>query len=94
VQSGTSYTLVAGDAGNVIQFTGSSAINLTVNTGTFTQGQVVGIEQNGTGQVTVVAGSGVTIASTKSLKTAAQGAIIGLICDTSSTGYTCTGDRA
>jgi hypothetical protein len=94
VQSGTSYTLVAGDAGNVVQFTGSSAINLTVNTGTFTQGQVVGIEQNGTGQVTVVAGSGVTIASTKSLKTAAQGAIIGLICDTSSTGYTCTGDRA
>jgi P pilus assembly chaperone PapD len=94
VQSGTSYTLAAGDAGNVIQFTNSSAVTLTVNTSTFTQGQVVAIEQAGTGQVTVAPGSGVTIATSKSLKTFGQGAIIGLICDTSSTGYTCTGDRA
>lgn len=94
VQSGTSYPLAASDAGGVIQSTGSSPFTLTVNAGTFTQGQVVGIEQNGTGQVTVVAGSGVTIATTTSLNTKGQGAIIGLICDTSSTNYTCTGDRA
>jgi hypothetical protein len=93
VQSGN-YTLQASDAGNVVQFTSATAVTLTVNASTFTQGQVVAVEQNGAGQVTVVAGSGVTIATSKSLKTFGQGAIIGLICDTSSTAYTCTGDRA
>jgi hypothetical protein len=94
VQSGTTYTFVATDVGKIVQFTSGSAVTATINTGIFNQGDTVGVEQNGAGQVTLAPGSGVTINSTKTLKTFAQNAIIGFVCDTTSTTFTLTGDRA
>ena len=70
-----SYTLVAGDAGNVVTVTSSSATNLTVpksDTVNYSVGTRIDVLQLGAGQVTVVATSGVTISATPGLKVAAQ----------------------
>ena len=63
-QTGTTYTLVAGDAGGLVTLSNASAITLTVPPSIFTAGQVIDIQQIGAGQVTLAAGSGVTITST------------------------------
>jgi hypothetical protein len=60
-QTGTTYTLVASDAGKLVTLTNSAAITLTVPASTFTTGQRVDIGQRGAGVVTVVAGSGMTV---------------------------------
>lgn len=58
----TAYTLVAGDAGKVVELNVGTAANLTVPAGTFSDGQVVVVRAIGAGQVTLV-GSGVTLNS-------------------------------
>lgn len=61
-----SYTLVAGDAGKVIEMNVGSANNLTVPPNTdvaFATGTVIEALQYGAGQTTIVAGVGVTIRS-------------------------------
>jgi hypothetical protein len=63
-QSGTSYTLVLTDMFKVIETTSSSSVSITVppnSSVAFPVGTVVEIVQLGTGVVTVVQGSGVTI---------------------------------
>jgi len=65
-QTGTTYTLVLGDAGEVIELNNASAITLTVppnSSVAFPIGTIVELWQQGAGQVTVAAGSGVTIRS-------------------------------
>ena len=60
-QTGTTYTLVASDAGKLVTLTNAAAITLTVPGAVFTAGQRVDIGQRGAGAVTVVAGSGMTV---------------------------------
>jgi hypothetical protein len=70
--SNTSISIVAADRGKLILTTASSAVTMTIQTG-FGTGERVDILQNGTGQITFAAGSGVTLASRASrLKTAGQ----------------------
>ena len=62
----TSYTLQASDAGKIVRSTGSSACTITVppqSSATFSSGQQIIIIQDGTGQITIAAGSGVQLHS-------------------------------
>ncbi len=61
-----SYTLVAADAGTTISMTSTSATTITVNTGLFAAGDTVFIQNLGTGNLTITAGSA-TVASAGSL---------------------------
>jgi hypothetical protein len=68
-QTGTTYTLVAGDAGDLVTLTNAGAITLTVPTNAsvaFANGTQVTIIQTGAGQVTVAGASGVTISASDS----------------------------
>lgn len=53
----TSYTLVAADAGTVISVNSTSATTITVNTGLFSAGDTVTIQNWGSGAVTITAGT-------------------------------------
>jgi hypothetical protein len=79
-QTGTTYTLVAGDVGKLVTLTNSAAIAVTVPTGIATVGQRIDLAQLGAGQVTVSAGSGVTINSTPTAKLRTQYSAATLIC--------------
>ena len=68
-QTGTSYTLVAGDAGDLVTLTNASAITLTVPTNAtvpFATGTQITIAQLGAGQVTVAGAVGVTVSASDS----------------------------
>ena len=84
-QTGTSYTLVAGDVGKLVTFssagTGSPAtVTVTVPTGIASIGQRIDLAQLGTGQVTVTGGSGVTVNATPTQKLRTQYSAATLIC--------------
>lgn len=83
VQTGTTYTLVIGDAGGLVDLNNASPITLTVppaSSVAFASGTRINILQSGAGQVTVAAGSGVTINSKGSaLKIAGQWSAASLI---------------
>lgn len=69
-QTGTTYTLVFGDAGKRVSMTNGSASTLTVPTAAsvaFLAETEIPIRQGGTGQVTIVAAGGVIINSYNSL---------------------------
>jgi len=71
----TSYTLTSTDAAKAIVITDASAATLTVPTYAFAGlpvGTRINIVQEGVGQVTVAASSGVTINATPGLKLRAQ----------------------
>ena len=52
-----SYTLVAADAGTVVSVNSTSATTITINTGLFSAGDTVTIQNWGTGAVTITAGT-------------------------------------
>jgi len=63
-QTGTTYTLVAGDAGDLVTLSNASAITLTVPTNAsvpFAIGTQITITQANSGQVTVAGAAGVTV---------------------------------
>jgi hypothetical protein len=63
-QTGTTYTLIAGDAGDLVTLTNAAAITLTVPTNAavpFAIGTQITIAQSGAGQVTVAGAVGVTV---------------------------------
>lgn len=63
-QTGTTYTLVAGDAGKLVTLSNASAITLTVpqdSDATIAVGTYVDLYALGAGQITTVAGSGATL---------------------------------
>ena len=65
----TSYTLVAADAGTVVQMNSASATTITVNTALFAAGDTVQIQNVGAGVCTVTAGTAtVSTSSTLALK--------------------------
>lgn len=81
-QTGTTYTLVLGDANTVVELDNASAITLTVPTNAsvaFPVGTPVYLMQYGAGQVTVAAAGGVTIKTAASLTTRAQNSFLGLV---------------
>lgn len=85
-QSGTTYTLVAADADSkMVQFTSSSSVTLTVPPAIFTAGQQINITRYGTGSLTVVGGSGVTVNGTPGLLLRAQYSAATLVCIDSTT---------
>ena len=77
-----SYTLVLADAGTAVDMNSASAVNLTVppnSSVAFPVGTVIEVFQYGAGQVTIVAGAGVTLRSPSALvKTAVQYASVTL----------------
>lgn len=78
VQTGTSYTLLSTDNGNIITFNNAAAITLTVPAG-LGSGYSVLIVQLGAGKITV-AGSGTTIIQRQSfIKTAGQSAVASIL---------------
>jgi len=52
-----SYTLVVGDVGQRVQMTNASATTITVNTGIFSAGDTIWIQNMGAGTCTITAGT-------------------------------------
>jgi hypothetical protein len=78
--SGTTYSLLSTDADNFVNTTSSSAVTITV-ANVLSAGQYVNVIQRGSGQVTFVAGSGVTLNSISSnKKISAQHGGVSIIC--------------
>jgi hypothetical protein len=74
-QTGTSYTLVLGDASKMVEMSNTSAITLTVPLNSsvpFLVGAQIVLLQTNTGQVTVAGAGGVTINGNPGLKLRAQ----------------------
>ena len=69
-ETGTTYTLVAGNLNQLVTLNNASPITLTVPPSVFSAGDVINIAQIGAGQVTLAQGSGVTINSTGATATA------------------------
>jgi len=96
-QTGTTYTLVAGDLGKWVTASNASAITVTVPPSVFAAGNIVNLQQIGAGQVTFAQGSGVTITSTGASASApklrAQYSACTIICTASNT-FTIIGDLA
>lgn len=82
VQSGATYTAVAGDVGNVIAMTNSGSNSVTIPTGIGDAGATIELWCRGAGQTTVVADTGVTIGAPYggTLVLAGQGAACSLRC--------------
>lgn len=77
--SGTTYTLTEGDRSRIMLFTANSDVTVTVPSGLSSTFDTM-LVQVGTGQITVSAGSGVTInAALSATKTAYQYAVAALI---------------
>jgi len=69
-QTGTTYTLVAGDLNDLVTLSNAGAITLTLPPSVFSANDVINIAQIGVGQVTFAQGAGVTINSTGATATA------------------------
>jgi collagen type I/II/III/V/XI/XXIV/XXVII alpha len=95
-QSGTSYTSVIGDANEMVIFSNSSAVTWTIPTNAsvaFPTGTTIYGQQGGTGQVTPVGASGVTINASGGLyATTQQFSVIALTKQATNT-WIETGDR-
>jgi hypothetical protein len=63
-QTGTTYTLVAGDLGKWVTCNNASSITVTIPPSVFVAGNTINLQQTGAGQVTFAQGAGVTITST------------------------------
>jgi len=95
-QTGTTYSLVAGDATyKLVTASNAAAITVTVPPSLFAIGDTINVQQIGAGQVTFAAGSGVTITSTGATSAApklrAQFSACTVVCTASNT-FTIVGD--
>jgi hypothetical protein len=63
-ETGTTYTLVAGNLNQLVTLNNASPITLTIPPSVFSAGDVINIAQIGAGQVSLAQGAGVTITST------------------------------
>ena len=96
-QTGTTYTLVAGDLNDLVTMSNAGAITLTLPPSVFSANDTINIAQFGAGQVTFAQGAGVTINSTGATATApklrAQWSTASAICTASNT-FLVVGDIA
>lgn len=94
-ETGTTYTLVAGNLNQLVTLNNSSAITVTVPPSVFSAGDQIHCQQIGTGQVSFAQGSGVTITSTGATASApklrARYSAATVICTASNT-FTIIGD--
>ena len=95
-QTGTSYSLVVGDATyKLVTCSNAAAITVTVPPSLFAIGDTINIQQIGAGQVTFAQGAGVTITSTGATSAApklrAQFSAATVVCTASNT-FTIVGD--
>jgi hypothetical protein len=94
-QTGTTYSLVAGDLNKLVTLSNGSSINLTVPNGVFTTGQQINIQQLGLGQVNVISDGTTVLTSTGAVSTApklrAQYSAATIICTGTNT-FTVVGD--
>jgi hypothetical protein len=90
VQSGTTYTLVAGDAANFVTCSNASGITVTIPSAVFTVGQQISVQQTGAGQVTFV-GDGTSTFTGTGTKLRVQYSAATVICTASNT-FTVVGD--
>jgi len=99
-QTGTTYTLVAGDVNKLVTANNASAITITVPPSVYSANDVINVQQIGAGQVTFAAGSGVTITSNGATSAApkirAQYSACSIICSVggSTPSFTIIGDIA
>lgn len=93
-QTGTTYTLVAGDINKLVTASNASAITITVPASVYSANDVINVQQIGAGQVTFT-GPSVTItsngATSASPKIRAQYSACSIICSASNT-FTIVGD--
>ena len=96
-QTGTTYTIVSGDANKLVTLSNASAITLTVPNGVYTTGQMINVQQIGAGQVTIQSDGTTTITSTGATSTApklrAQYSAATIVCTGTNT-FTVIGDIA
>ena len=81
-QTGTSYTLALTDKNTLVEMANASANTLTVppnSSVAFSVGDQIHVRQDGAGQTTIAAGSGVTINYVGSLSLRTQGSLVVLI---------------
>lgn len=94
-QTGTTYTLVAGDVNKLVTASNASAITITVPPSVYSANDVINVQQIGVGAVTFVQGSGVTITSNGATSTSpalrARYSAASVICSASNT-FTVIGD--
>ena len=95
-QTGTTYSLVIGDATyKLVTCSNAAAITVTVPPSLFAIGDTINVQQIGAGQVTFAQGAGVTITSTGATSTApnlrAQFSAATVVCTASNT-FTIVGD--
>lgn len=94
-QTGTTYTLVAGDLNKLVTLSNASTITLTVPNGVFTTGQQINVQQLGAGTVQIRNDGTTVLTSTGATSTApnlrAQFSAATIIC-TSSNNFTVIGD--
>jgi len=91
-QTGTTYTLVAGDVNKLVTLNNASAVTVTIPNGVFTTGQQINFQQLGAGQVTF-ASDGTTTFTGVGTKLRAQYSASTLICTGTNT-FTLIGDIA
>jgi hypothetical protein len=94
-QTGTTYTLVAGDLNKLVTLSNAGTITLTVPNGVFTTGQQINIQQLGAGAVQIRSDGTSVLTSTGATSTApnlrAQFSAATIVC-TSSNNFTVIGD--
>jgi hypothetical protein len=94
-QTGTTYTLVAGDNGKLVTMSNGSPITLTIPPSVFSAGDIINVQSIGVGLTTFAQGAGVTITSTGATSTApklrARYSAASVICTASNT-FTVIGD--
>jgi hypothetical protein len=84
--SPTSFTLASTDNNKIFLITTSSALTITVPN-SLPVGFSCQIIQGGTGQIIFAQGSGVTLSSANGLSTRATNSVIGLLMNTTTTGF-------
>ena len=94
-QTGTTYTLVAGDVGKFVTTSNASAVTVTVPPSVFAAGDMINLQSIGVGLTSFAAGAGVTITSTGATSAApilrAQFSAAAIVC-TASDVFTIIGD--
>lgn len=94
-QTGTTYTLVAGDLNKLVTTSNASAVTVTVPPSVFSAGQQINVQSIGVGLTSFAQGAGVTITSTGATSTApvlrARYSAATIICTASNT-FTIVGD--
>jgi hypothetical protein len=94
-QTGITYTLVAGDVNKLVTASNAAAVVVTVPPSVFSANDVINLQQTGAGQVTFLAGLGVTItsngATSAAPKVRVQFSSCSIICSASNT-FTIVGD--